>query len=80
MTVYEGMFILDSTKYSRDPDTVTGQLNDLVTEHGGRFLSHNFGTKENLRIQLMASEKVLIGSSISASMGQNLLLWNDNVS
>ena len=35
MTVYEGMFILDSTKYSRDPDAVTGQLNDLVTEHGG---------------------------------------------
>ena len=38
MTVYEGMFILDSTKYSRDPDTVTGQLNDLVTEHGGTVL------------------------------------------
>jgi len=38
MTVYEGMFILDSTKYSRDPDTVTSQLNDLVTEHGGTVL------------------------------------------
>ena len=38
MTVYEGMFILDSTKYSRDPDAVTGQLNDLVAEHGGTVL------------------------------------------
>ena len=35
MTVYEGMFILDPTKYSREPDVVTGQLNDLVAEFGG---------------------------------------------
>ena len=38
MTVYEGMFILDSTKYSRDPETVTSQINDLVSEHGGTVL------------------------------------------
>ena len=78
MTVYEGMFILDSTKYSRDPDTVTGQLNDLIA-NGGTVLVTTLGRRK-LAYQLMASEKVLIGSSISASMGQNLLLWNDNVS
>ena len=46
MTVYEGMFILDSTKYSRDPDTVTGQLNDLITEHGGRPCLTTLGRKK----------------------------------
>ena len=66
MTVYEGMFILDSTKYSRDPDTVTGQLNDLVTEHGERFLCLNSGTKENSLIRSMVSVRALIGSFISA--------------
>ncbi len=48
MTVYEGMFILDSTKYSRDPDTVTGQLNDLVTEPARTVLASHLGHDRKL--------------------------------
>ena len=57
MTVYEGMFILDSTKYSRDPDTVTGQLNDLVTEHGGTVLVSQLWDERKLAYPINGQRK-----------------------
>jgi small subunit ribosomal protein S6 len=35
MTVYEGMFILDPGKYSRDPGGMAQQINDLIAQFGG---------------------------------------------
>ena len=57
MTVYEGMFILDSTKYSRDPDAVTGQLNDLVTEHGGTVLVSQLWDERKLAYPINGQRK-----------------------
>jgi ammonium transporter, Amt family len=34
MAVYEGMFILDPTKYSRDPAGSAQQINDLIAPFG----------------------------------------------
>lgn len=39
MVVYEGMFILDPTKYARDPAAATQQVTDLITQAGGTILA-----------------------------------------
>jgi small subunit ribosomal protein S6 len=36
--VYEGMFILDSNRYGRDPESVSGQILQMVQEAGGEML------------------------------------------
>jgi small subunit ribosomal protein S6 len=36
--VYEGMFILDSNHYGRDPETVSGQIPALIEKLGGEML------------------------------------------
>ncbi len=36
--VYEGMFILDSNRYSRDPAGVSGQIPDMIGKLGGEML------------------------------------------
>ena len=36
--VYEGMFILDSNRYSRDPEKVSGQVAKVIQESGGEIL------------------------------------------
>jgi small subunit ribosomal protein S6 len=35
---YEGMFILDSNRYNRDPAAVSGQVNDIIKRNGGEIL------------------------------------------
>ena len=36
--VYEGMFILDSNRYGRDPETVSGQIPAMIEKLGGEML------------------------------------------
>jgi small subunit ribosomal protein S6 len=36
--VYEGMFILDSNRYARDPAGLSGQLVDMIQKLGGEML------------------------------------------
>ncbi len=36
--VYEGMFILDSNRYARDPAGVSGQIPEMITKLGGEML------------------------------------------
>ncbi len=36
--VYEGMFILDPGRYSRDPEGVSGQVTQLIEQIGGEVL------------------------------------------
>jgi small subunit ribosomal protein S6 len=38
MNVYEGMFLLESGRFSRDPDGVSGQIPAMVEEFGGKML------------------------------------------
>ena len=38
LNVYEGMFILDSGRYARDPEGVAAQVNKLITDAGGEIL------------------------------------------
>jgi small subunit ribosomal protein S6 len=57
MTVYEGMFILDPTKYSREPDAVTGQLNELVAEFGGTVLVSQLWDERKLAYPIKGQRK-----------------------
>lgn len=36
---YEGLFILDSNRYSRDASGVSGQISEIVKKHGGEMLA-----------------------------------------
>jgi small subunit ribosomal protein S6 len=36
--VYEGMFILDSNRYGREPDVVSGQIPQMIRDAGGEIL------------------------------------------
>ncbi|ASV76617.1 SSU ribosomal protein S6p [Thermogutta terrifontis] len=35
---YEGLYILDSNKFARDPDGVVRQITDVLTEYGAEIL------------------------------------------
>lgn len=35
---YEGMFILDSGRYGRDPEAVSGQISQMIERAGGQML------------------------------------------
>ena len=37
--VYEGMFILDPSKYARDPAATSQQISDMVVQNGGTVLA-----------------------------------------
>jgi len=48
MVVYEGMFILDPTKYARDPGAAAQQVNDLIGQFGGTVLASRLWDERKL--------------------------------
>ena len=48
MVVYEGMFILDASKYSRDPAGMSQQVVDLIQQHGGTVLASRLWDEQKL--------------------------------
>lgn len=46
--VYEGMFILDANRYSRDQAAVSGQINDMLRKHGGEVLASRLWEERRL--------------------------------
>ena len=57
MVVYEGMFILDPTKYSRDPQGVTQQVADLIAQHGGTVLAARLWDERKLAYPINGHKK-----------------------
>jgi len=57
MVVYEGMFILDPTKYSRDPQGLTQQVADLITQHGGTILAARLWDERKLAYPINGHKK-----------------------
>ena len=57
MNVYEGMFILDLTKYARDPESVTGQPNELISEFGGEVLVSQLWDERKLAYPIKNQKK-----------------------
>jgi small subunit ribosomal protein S6 len=56
-TVYEGMFILDSGKYSRDPGAVADQINQLITQAGGTVLAARLWDERKLAYPIKGHKK-----------------------
>jgi small subunit ribosomal protein S6 len=46
--VYEGLFILDSNRYGREPVAVSGQVNEIVRKHGGEILASRLWEERRL--------------------------------
>jgi small subunit ribosomal protein S6 len=46
--VYEGLFILDSNRYSRDQAGVASQLSDMITQVGGEVLASRLWEERRL--------------------------------
>jgi small subunit ribosomal protein S6 len=55
--VYELMLILDSTRFGRDPDGVSGLLADLITKAGGEILVSRLWEERRLAYPIKGQRK-----------------------
>jgi small subunit ribosomal protein S6 len=55
--VYEGLYILDPNKYSRDPATVSGQLSEMITQAGGEVLASRLWEERRLAYSIGGHRK-----------------------
>ena len=50
--VYEGMFLLDANKYSRDPSGVSTRIGEMVEKCGGEVLVSRLWAEQKLAYQI----------------------------
>ena len=55
--VYEGLFILDSARFSRDPDRISDQITKLVQDAGGEILVSRFWEERRLAYAVEGQRK-----------------------
>ncbi len=55
--VYEAMFILESTRFGRDPDGISGQLADLIQKAGGEILVSRLWEERRLAYPIKGQRK-----------------------
>jgi small subunit ribosomal protein S6 len=55
--VYEGMFILDSNRYGRDPETVSGQIPAMIEKLGGEMLVSRLWEERRLAYAVKGQRK-----------------------
>lgn len=55
--VYEGMFILDSNRYGRDPETVSGQIPAMIDKLGGEMLVSRLWEERRLAYPVKGQRK-----------------------
>ncbi len=55
--IYEGMFILDSGRYGRDPEGVSGQISKVVQEAGGEVLVSRLWEERRLAYPIRGQRK-----------------------
>jgi small subunit ribosomal protein S6 len=72
MAVYEGMFILDPAKYSRDPGGAAQQINDLITQHGGSVLAARLWDERKLAYPINGHKKGVYWLTYFKMPGGNL--------
>ena len=57
MNVYEGMFILDPSKYARDPAATSQQISDMVAQNGGTVLASRLWDERKLAYPINGHKK-----------------------
>lgn len=55
--VYEGMFILESGRYGRDPEGVAGQIPQMIEEAGGKILVSRLWEERRLAYPIKGHRK-----------------------
>jgi small subunit ribosomal protein S6 len=55
--VYEGMFILDSSRFGRDSDAVSGQIQETIEKAGGQLLVHRLWEERRLAYPIKGQRK-----------------------
>lgn len=55
--VYEGMFILESGRYGRDPETVAGQIPQMIEAAGGKILVSRLWEERRLTYPIKGHRK-----------------------
>lgn len=56
-SVYEGMFLLDSGRYTRDPEEVAGQVPKMIQEAGGQILVSRLWEERRLAYSIKGHRK-----------------------
>jgi len=56
-TVYEGMFILDSSRYARDPSIANSQIPKLIEQFGGQLLVNRLWDERRLAYPIEGQRK-----------------------
>ncbi len=64
--VYEGMMILDSNRYTRDPAAAAAQVSAIIEEAGGEVLVSRLGRNADWPTPFKDTAKGPIGSPTSA--------------
>jgi small subunit ribosomal protein S6 len=73
MAVYEGMFILDQAKYSRDPAAVGQQVADLIGQAGGTILAARLWDERKLAYPIKGQKKGVYWLTYFRMPGENLV-------
>ncbi len=55
--VYEGLFLLDSNRYARDPSGVPAQIGETIKKHGGEMLASRLWSEQKLAYQINGHRK-----------------------
>ncbi|MBR0192093.1 MAG: 30S ribosomal protein S6 [Thermoguttaceae bacterium] len=86
LNVYEGMFILDSGRYARDPEGVAAQVNKLVTDAGGEILVSRQWEERRLAYPIKGQRKGLywlmyfrLESTNLAELNRQFSLYDVNI-
>ncbi len=61
VNVYEGMFILDSNRFGRDPDGISGQIQTTIEKAGGEMLVHRLWEERRLAYPIKGHRKGTYG-------------------
>ena len=55
--VYEGMFLLDSNRYARDPGGISKQIDQMVQDCGGEMLASRLWSEQKLAYPIEGHRK-----------------------
>ncbi|MFM9194367.1 MAG: 30S ribosomal protein S6, partial [Planctomycetia bacterium] len=69
---YEGMFILDPAKYSRDPAGSAQQVADIITQNGGTILAARLWDERKLAYPIKGHKKGVYWLTYFRMEGGNL--------
>lgn len=73
MAVYEGMFILDPTRFARDPGAAAQQVSDLITQFGGTLLAARLWDERKLAYPIKGHKKGVYWLTYFKMPGGNLV-------